>query len=98
MLQRLLRAALPSERLIVGAEVTSVDQSVPSRVRIPFGHGALEADLVVAADRVGSRLRSELLPDHAGPVYNGSTVLHGIGHIAFTDGRADGMRCRGRLR
>jgi 2-polyprenyl-6-methoxyphenol hydroxylase-like FAD-dependent oxidoreductase len=62
VLQRLLRAALPSERLNVGAEVTSVDQSVPSRVRIPVGNGVLEADLVVAADRVGSRLHSDCYP------------------------------------
>jgi 2-polyprenyl-6-methoxyphenol hydroxylase-like FAD-dependent oxidoreductase len=64
--------------LIVGAEVTSADQSVPSRVPIPVGNGVLEADLVVAADEVGSRLRSELFPDHAGPVYSGSTVLRAI--------------------
>ncbi|MEU8618979.1 FAD-dependent monooxygenase [Streptomyces sp. NPDC048623] len=38
----------------------------------------LEADLVVAADGVGSRIRAGLFPAHPGPVYSGSTVLRAI--------------------
>ncbi|MGW1891168.1 FAD-dependent monooxygenase [Streptomyces sp. NPDC002004] len=78
VLHRLLRAALPPECLIVGAEVTSVDRSDPSRVRIPVGDTVLEADLVVAADGVGSRMRAHLFPRHPGPAYSGSTVLRAI--------------------
>ncbi|GGZ29510.1 FAD-dependent monooxygenase [Streptomyces poonensis] len=78
VLHRLLRAALPSECLVVGAEVASVDRIDPSRVRIPFADGVLEADLVVAADGVGSRLRAQLFPRHPGPAYSGSTVLRAI--------------------
>ncbi|SHH40125.1 FAD-dependent monooxygenase [Streptomyces sp. 3214.6] len=78
VLHHLLRAALPSECLLVGAEVTSVDRSDPSRVRIPLGDAVLEADLVVAADGVGSRLRAQLFPQHPGPAYSGSTVLRAI--------------------
>jgi 2-polyprenyl-6-methoxyphenol hydroxylase-like FAD-dependent oxidoreductase len=78
VLHHLLRAALPPECLVVGAEVTSVDRSGPGRVRIPLGDGVLEADLVVAADGVGSRLRAQLFPRHPGPVYSGSTVLRAI--------------------
>ncbi|NUP23309.1 MAG: NAD-binding protein [Streptomyces sp.] len=78
VLHRLLRAALPSECPVVGAEVTSVDRSVPGRVRIPVGGAVLEADLVVAADGVGSRLRAQLFPGHPGPAYCGSTVLRAI--------------------
>lgn len=77
-LHRLLRAALPSEHLVVGAEVTSVDHSVPDRVRVAVGDGVLEADLVVAADGVGSRLRAQLFPHHPGTVYSGSTVLRAV--------------------
>ncbi|MFF0968291.1 FAD-dependent monooxygenase [Streptomyces sp. NPDC003703] len=38
----------------------------------------LDADLVVAADGVGSRLRHRLFPDHPGHVYSGSTVLRAV--------------------
>ncbi|GHH86490.1 FAD-dependent monooxygenase [Streptomyces capitiformicae] len=78
VLHRLLREALPPECLAVGAEVTSVDDSGPGRVRVPVGGGVLEADLVVAADGVGSRLRGRLFPGHPCPVYSGSTVLRAI--------------------
>ena len=78
VLHRLLRAALPSECLVVGAEATSVDRTGPGRVRIPLGDTVLEADLVVAADGVGSRLRAQLFPQHPGPVYSGSTVLRAV--------------------
>ncbi|MER5181531.1 FAD-dependent monooxygenase [Streptomyces sp. NPDC002896] len=78
VLHHLLRAALPSECLVVGAEATSVDRSDPGRVRIPLGDAVLEADLVVAADGVGSRLRAQLFPQHSGPAYSGSTVLRAI--------------------
>ncbi|KOG85922.1 FAD-dependent oxidoreductase, partial [Streptomyces varsoviensis] len=102
VLHQLLRAALPPECLVVGAEVTTVDRSDPRRVRVPLGNTAgntaakaagstagntlgstvantvLEADLVVAADGVGSRLRAQLFPGHPGPAYSGSTVLRAI--------------------
>ncbi|MFF9803899.1 FAD-dependent monooxygenase [Streptomyces coeruleorubidus] len=78
VLHHLLRAALPSGCLLVGTEVTSVDRADPARVRIPLGDTVLEADLVVAADGVGSRLRAELFPWHPGPAYSGSTVLRAI--------------------
>ncbi|MEV5315155.1 FAD-dependent monooxygenase [Streptomyces sp. NPDC052610] len=77
-LHRLLRAALPPDRLLVGAEVTSVDHTTPDRLTVPVPDGVLEADLVVAADGVNSRLRAGLFPDHPGPVYSGSTVLRAI--------------------
>ncbi|MGW0811915.1 FAD-dependent monooxygenase [Streptomyces viridiviolaceus] len=77
-LHRVLRAALPPESLNVRAEATSVDRSDPSRVRVSTGDGVLEADLVVAADGVRSRLRAQLFARHPGPVYSGSTVLRAI--------------------
>ncbi|MFF5933560.1 FAD-dependent monooxygenase [Streptomyces sp. NPDC012508] len=48
------------------------------------GGPCLDADLVVAADGVGSRTRTALFPDHPGPAYSGSTVLR-----ALTDGPLD---------
>ncbi|MDX3224329.1 FAD-dependent monooxygenase [Streptomyces sp. ME19-01-6] len=77
-LHRVLRAALPPECLLVGAEVSSVDRSHPTRVRVPLDGDALDADLVVAADGVGSRLRTQLFPRHPGPAYSGSTVLRAV--------------------
>ncbi|GAB1339960.1 FAD-dependent monooxygenase [Streptomyces sp. E-15] len=78
VLHRLLREALPAGCLVVGTEVMSVDCPDPGRVRVPFADGVLEADLVVAADGVDSRLRGRLFPGHPGPVYSGSTVLRAI--------------------
>ncbi|WP_309055637.1 FAD-dependent monooxygenase [Streptomyces sp.] len=77
-LHRLLRAALPAGSLRVGSEVTDVEDSGPGRVRVRAGGHVLEADLVVAADGVRSRLRSRLFPGHPGPVHSGSTVLRAI--------------------
>ncbi|WP_406054878.1 FAD-dependent monooxygenase [Streptomyces sp. NBC_01077] len=81
-LHRTLRAALPAESVVVGAEVTSVDLTDPHLMRVFTGEkdtdGVREADLVVAADGVNSRLRTRLFPGHPGPVYSGSTVLRAI--------------------
>ncbi|WP_435281751.1 FAD-dependent monooxygenase [Streptomyces koelreuteriae] len=78
VLHRLLRSALPASSLVVGSEVSSVDRSRPGRVRVPVTGGVLDADLVVAADGVNSRLRGQLFPSRPGPVYSGSTVLRAI--------------------
>lgn len=78
VLHRLLREALPPECLVIGTEVTSLDCSDPGRARMPIEEGVLDADLVVAADGVDSRLRGRLFPRHPGPVYAGSTVLRAV--------------------
>ncbi|WP_430382102.1 FAD-dependent monooxygenase [Streptomyces sp. P10-4] len=78
VLHRLLRSALPAECLLVGATVRTLDLSDPDRVGVPVGDGVLDADLVVAADGVHSRLRGLLFPDHPGAVYGGSTVLRAV--------------------
>ncbi|MFD0273117.1 FAD-dependent monooxygenase [Kitasatospora sp. NPDC127111] len=86
VLHRILRAALPAGSLVTGAEVTAVDAAPSSRVRVGYGDTALDADLVVAADGIGSRLRRRLFPDHPGPVHSGSTVLR-----AITEHPVDGL-------
>ncbi|WP_434448662.1 FAD-dependent monooxygenase [Lentzea sp. E54] len=63
-LHAVLLCALPSGILFNNVEVTSVED--------------LDADLVVAADGIGSRLRAELLPDAPGPVYAGATAWRGV--------------------
>jgi 2-polyprenyl-6-methoxyphenol hydroxylase-like FAD-dependent oxidoreductase len=77
-LHRRLRAALPDACLRVATEVTDVDRTDPARPRVRLADGTLEADLVVAADGVNSRLRGRLFPAHPGPVYSGSTVLRAL--------------------
>ncbi|MFH9956004.1 FAD-dependent monooxygenase [Streptomyces roseolus] len=78
-LHRLLREALPSDALLIGFDAGSVRQTAPGTVRVEDGRGeALEADLVVAADGIGSRIRSGLFPAHPGPVHSGSTVLRAL--------------------
>ncbi|ANZ35176.1 hypothetical protein BBK82_02925 [Lentzea guizhouensis] len=63
-LHGVLLRALPPEILFNDSEVTSVEE--------------LDADLVVAADGIGSRLRAELLPGAPGPVYAGATAWRGV--------------------
>ncbi|MFJ8623907.1 FAD-dependent monooxygenase [Kitasatospora sp. NPDC093550] len=89
-LHRILREALPADSLLIGAEVTEVtevtdvkeapdvDTTHPARVRVSAGGTTLDADLVVAADGINSRLRRRLFPAHPGPTYSGSTVLRAI--------------------
>ncbi|MEW2456773.1 FAD-dependent monooxygenase [Streptomyces albus] len=77
-LHRLLRSALPEGALAVGAEAVSAGPAGAGRVRVTLKEGALDADLVVAADGVNSRLRAKLFPRHPGPVHSGSTVLRAI--------------------
>ncbi|MEU8548042.1 FAD-dependent monooxygenase [Streptomyces roseoverticillatus] len=77
-LHRLLRGSLPTESLLIGSEAGSVEQVGPGRVRVDCGDTVLDADLVVAADGIGSKVRSHLFPAHPGPAYSGSTVLRAI--------------------
>lgn len=77
-LHRLLREALPAEALLIGSEADSVRQTGPGTVRVDSGETVLDADLVVAADGIGSKVRRLLFPAHPGPVYSGSTVLRAI--------------------
>ncbi|MZF85784.1 FAD-dependent monooxygenase [Streptomyces sp. SID5643] len=87
-LHRLLRASLPAESLVSGSEAAGVEQTGPGPVQVDCDAAVLNADLVVAADGIGSKIRSRLFPDHPGPVYSGSTVLRAITEHAV-DLRAD---------
>ncbi|MER7959757.1 FAD-dependent monooxygenase [Streptomyces sp. NPDC096030] len=44
------------------------------------GGAGIDADLVVAADGVNSRIRGAVFPGHPGPAYSGSTVLRALTH------------------
>ncbi|MCX5149903.1 FAD-dependent monooxygenase [Streptomyces sp. NBC_00320] len=63
-LHRLLRESLPAEALAIGPAAGSVQQTDHGTVRVGCADTVLEADLVVAADGIGSRVRSLLFPAH----------------------------------
>ncbi|MEV5971407.1 FAD-dependent monooxygenase [Streptomyces sp. NPDC051921] len=79
-LHGLLSGALPPDTVRTGVTVAAVTPLGRDRARVETDppSGALEADLVVAADGIGSRLRTALFPGHPGPVHSGSTVLRAI--------------------
>lgn len=68
-LHRVLRSALPAECLLTSAEVGSADE--------------LDADLVVAADGIRSRIRAALFPDLPEPVHAGSTAWRAVTTASF---------------
>ncbi|MFB7239886.1 FAD-dependent monooxygenase [Streptomyces sp. NPDC056269] len=77
-LHRLLRASLPAGTLVNDRAADRVEQTGPATVRVGSGATVLEADLVVAADGIGSAIRGRLFPHHPGPVHSGQAVLRAI--------------------
>jgi 2-polyprenyl-6-methoxyphenol hydroxylase-like FAD-dependent oxidoreductase len=69
-----LAARVPGGVLSLGTEVTSVEPGGNAGARISTTAGELEADLVVAADGIGSATRPALFPGHPGPRYAGFTT------------------------
>ncbi|MET1003946.1 MAG: FAD-dependent monooxygenase [Propionibacteriaceae bacterium] len=77
-LHRALREQLPPGILRTGTEVTGV-RDLGDRVEVEVTGGELvEADLVVAADGLRSRIRTALYPDYPGPRYAGYTSWRGV--------------------
>lgn len=74
-LQQRLRAALPDDAVVLGAEVFAVDAgSGAVRYRTAEGERVLPASVVVAADGVHSLVRRLVQPDAPEPVYAGFTA------------------------
>jgi 2-polyprenyl-6-methoxyphenol hydroxylase-like FAD-dependent oxidoreductase len=71
----LLAGSLPAGVLRTGVTVTGVDAGdADRRARVATSDGDLDADLIVAADGIGSRIRATLFPDSPGPRYSGFTT------------------------
>ncbi|WP_309113003.1 FAD-dependent monooxygenase [Saccharothrix sp.] len=68
-LHRVLRRALPERCLVTDTEVTAVDD--------------LDADLVVGADGIWSRVREVLFPGLPRPVYAGATAWRSVTSVPF---------------
>jgi 2-polyprenyl-6-methoxyphenol hydroxylase-like FAD-dependent oxidoreductase len=69
-----LTARVPDGVLSLGTEVTSVEPGGNAAARISTTAGQLEADLVVAADGIGSATRPALFPGHPGLRHTGLTT------------------------
>jgi 2-polyprenyl-6-methoxyphenol hydroxylase-like FAD-dependent oxidoreductase len=69
-----LAARVPDGVLSLGTEVTSVEAGGNAAARVSTTAGGLEADLVVAADGIGSATRRALFPGHPGLRYAGFTT------------------------
>jgi 2-polyprenyl-6-methoxyphenol hydroxylase-like FAD-dependent oxidoreductase len=69
-----LAAHVPTGVLSLGTEVTSVEPGSTTAARVATTGGDLEADLVVAADGIGSLTRPVLFPSHPGLRYAGFTT------------------------
>ncbi len=69
-----LSARVPGGVLTLATEVTSVEPGGKRAARVATTAGELDADLVVAADGIGSASRSALFPGHPGLRYAGFTT------------------------
>jgi 2-polyprenyl-6-methoxyphenol hydroxylase-like FAD-dependent oxidoreductase len=77
-LHRALRSQLPKHVLRTGSEVIAV-RIASDRATVELADGRrLEADLVVAADGLRSRIRAALQPRYPGPRYAGYTSWRGV--------------------
>jgi 2-polyprenyl-6-methoxyphenol hydroxylase-like FAD-dependent oxidoreductase len=69
-----LAARVPAGIVNLSTEVTSVQPGGAAAARVATTAGELEADLVVAADGIGSATRTALFPGHPGLRYAGFTT------------------------
>src|SRR5512146_3004037 len=86
----LLAGRLPAGVLRTGVTVTGVDAGdADRRAFVATSKGDLDADLVVAADGIVSRIRAALFPDHQGPRYSGFTTWRFVAPAVPGGGRAE---------
>jgi 2-polyprenyl-6-methoxyphenol hydroxylase-like FAD-dependent oxidoreductase len=69
-----LTARVPGGVLSLATQVTSVDPGGKAAARVATSAGDLDADLVVAADGIGSATRQALFPEHPGLRFAGFTT------------------------
>jgi len=69
-----LVARVPDGVISLGTEVTAVEPGGKATARVVTTAGDLDADLIVAADGIGSTTRAFFFPDHPGLRYAGFTT------------------------
>ncbi|MBN9109626.1 MAG: FAD-dependent monooxygenase [Pseudonocardia sp.] len=86
-LLQILLDALPPDVLQAGAEVVGVEAGPPATVGVVREgvEDMVEADVVVVADGIDSRLRSALLPGRGGTRYSGSTAWRAVTAEPWTE-------------
>jgi 2-polyprenyl-6-methoxyphenol hydroxylase-like FAD-dependent oxidoreductase len=77
-LHKALRDLLPAGVLRTGVDVIGARQRSSDVLIETADHPPVEADLVVAADGLRSRIRASLHPEYAGPHYAGYTSWRGV--------------------
>jgi len=79
-LHQILARGIPKAAIRTGHHVTTVRDGARPTVTFvgPDGPGEDEADLVVAADGIDSRIRAAIFPGHPAPVYAGYIAWRGI--------------------
>ncbi|RDI49768.1 FAD-dependent monooxygenase [Nocardia mexicana] len=75
----ILRDALPADTLRLGITVTGVENH-GGRAKVVHSEGVSEADLVVGADGLRSRVRHAVWPQARGPRYAGYTTWRMVTH------------------
>lgn len=83
-LLQILLDALPADVLCPGTEVVGVEAGPPAVVHVGKG-SSVEADVVVVADGIDSRLRSALLPGSGGTRCSGSTAWRAVTAEPWTE-------------
>ncbi|GGO01626.1 monooxygenase [Microbispora rosea subsp. aerata] len=84
----ILAERLPRGALRLNARVESVDPAT-GRVTLPGTAETIDADLVVAADGIWSRVRTALFPRHPGPAYAGVTSWRAIVSLPGVTGASE---------
>ncbi|MFF7231561.1 FAD-dependent monooxygenase [Streptomyces sioyaensis] len=96
-LHRTLRDTVPAARILTGTEVTGVERRSDATALVHYRRNgtpaSVPAQVVIAADGLNSRLRRQLWPAAAPPVYSGHSVWRGI---AETDREEPGGTTWGR--
>jgi 2-polyprenyl-6-methoxyphenol hydroxylase-like FAD-dependent oxidoreductase len=77
-LHRMLREPLPADVVRTTARVTGLLDRSDGRLGIRCPGDIEDADLVVAADGIGSTLRVQRWPEATAPAYSGTTTWRGI--------------------
>lgn len=80
-LQQILINKIPKEKLHLGKDFESYQQSTDNKIDVFFGDGAsVKTDYLIGADGINSKVRRQLFPESE-LRYSGQTCWRGVSHI-----------------